>query len=338
MSTPLRFGILGTARIATKVAAAVHACDDATLAGIASRDLSRAEAWAARHEANAFGSYDDLLASDDVDAVYVPLPPSMHAEWAVRAAQAKKHILCEKPLATNAEDAARIVAVCKEHDVHLMDATMWIHSPRAHDMQRHLRSGELGPLRRVTAAVGIDLEGYMRNNPAAPHDPELRVTHELGGGALLDLGWYGVGAAQWAFEDLPTRVFATTRERDGVDMNASAILWYAGDRMASFDCGFDIARRKWFEIIGTQGSIVCDDYVGPWDLEKQRFWTHDADMKATEHSSEPRRQEHCMVERFCEEVRSGERNPAWGERALQTQRILDALRLSSKEERIIELT
>jgi len=338
-TSPLRFGILGTARIATKLAAAIRDCDSARLHSIASRDLGRAESWASRHEAeHARGSYDELLEDEELDAVYVPLPPSMHAEWAVRAARAGKHVLCEKPLAANATDAERIVTACRDSGVHLMDATMWLHAPRTGDMERHLHSGEMGPLRRVTAAVGIDVEGYMKNNPAAPHDPELRLTSELGGGSLLDLGWYGVGAAQWAYGEMPTRVFATSRRRHGVDVNTSAILWYTQDRMASFDCGFDAARRKWFEIVGTRGSIVCDDYVGPWDVAKQRFWSHDAEMKPTEHASPPRRQELCMVERFCTEILSGERNPAWEERALQTQRILDALALSAAEERVVELT
>jgi len=344
MSNTVRFGILGTARIATKVARAIQASTGGELHAIASRDAEHATEWARRHEVpQCFGSYEALLDAPEIDAVYVPLPPALHCEWTTRAAAKGKHVLCEKPLSISVGEAERMVEACRENNVQLMDATMWLHTPREADMARHVRSGELGEPRRVTAAVGIELESYLRNNPprtppgANPHQHELRLQRDLGGGALMDVGWYCIGAAQWVFRDLPTRVFGTARYQGEVDMSFSGMLWYEGERMASFDCGFDIARRKWFEIAGTQGSLVCDDFVGPWDVQKQRFWTHDAEARPSEHVSEPAQQELCMIERFCQAVSSGKKETSWVNRSLDTQRICAALERSAREDRVVEL-
>ena len=122
---------------------------------------------------------------------------------------------------------------------------------------------------------------------------------------LGDVGWYCIRATLWAFGDLPQRVQATARYDRDVDSNLSATLWFSGERMASFDCGFDTTWRKWFEIAGTEGSLVCDDFVNPWDAAKARFWTHDSQGKAAQHDCPGCMQEVRMIEDFCDIVRSG---------------------------------
>ena len=327
----VRWGVLGTARIATKIAAAIRRVPGAELRAVASRSADRAAAWASEHgAAESFGAYDAVVDHPGVDAVYIPLPPSMHREWTVRAAERGKHILCEKPLAMNAAEAREMADACRSCGVQLMDGVMWLHHPRAADMLRPLRDGTLGELRRVTSAFTFFADRL------APDD--LRFQRALGGGSLLDLGWYCVGAALWAFGGLPERVHGTGRFRDDVDTNFSGLMWFGGDRAASFDCGFDVSARKWIEVAGTLGSLVCDDFTRPWNEEKPRFWLHGSGGKASEHVAAPRTQEVAMIERFCGIVRGGRIDEDWPSAAVRTQRVCDALAASARAGAVVELT
>jgi len=344
---PIRWGILGTARIATKVGRAIHRARGAALAAVASRDKSRAQAWIARHTSGnqsgeptdvafldsgthvaACGSYLELLENPEIDAVYIPLPPSLHCEWTCLAARYGKHVLCEKPLAMDLAEAQQMAEACAAANRQLMDGVMWAHHERTSAMREVIRSGALGSLRRVTA-------GFTNGATLRPDD--IRFDRELGGGALGDLGWYCVGALLWAFDELPQRVFATARFERDVDRNLSAMLWFGDDRMAAFDCGFDVVWRKWFEIAGTQGSIVCDDFVNPWDAAKARFWVHDSQGKGTQHLAANCVQEVRMIENFCDAVRSGHLNPAWPAASLAVQKVCDALAHSARSGTVVEL-
>ena len=344
----IRWGIIGTARIARKVAVAIHDTPGAELTAVASRSADRAAAWAEEHGVQrSYGDYESLLADNELDAVYIPLPPSMHAEWTIKAANAGRHVLCEKPLAMNADEARQMIEACRANNVQLMDATMWIHHPRAADMRRELAG--MGELRRVTSGFSIPLERYLAGNPShlasegATHsldgskDWELRLRPDLGGGALGDLGWYCVRAILWAFDDLPERVSATARWYNDVDLNLSATLWFTGDRMASFDCGYDMSVRKWFEVTGTKASLVCDDFVGPNDPSNMRFWTHAPPDRGVEHQSATPIQEQCMVERFCEIVRSGSLDTQWPDVSLANQIVCDALMQSARSGEAVDL-
>jgi predicted dehydrogenase len=344
---PIRWGILGTARIASKVGRAIHDAKGARLVAVASREPARARSWIDQHTVNhpaadsklafltsgttvaSYGSYLELLRQPDIDAVYLPLPPSLHCEWTCCAAQHGKHVLCEKPLALNFAEAERMRDACQSADRQLMDGVMWVHHERTAAMRGILSSGTLGRLRRVTSAFSFNATEFPQDN--------IRFQRELGGGALGDVGWYCVRATLWAFDDLPEKVYATARYDRDVDMNLSATLWFPGERMASFDCGFDTTWRKWFEIAGSNGSLVCDDFVNPWDASKARFWTHDSQGKATQHVHPGCIQEVRMIEKFCEIVRSGVIEAVWPADSVATQRVCDALARSARSGRIIDV-
>jgi predicted dehydrogenase len=329
--TTIRWGVLGTARITARIAPALSQAEGSSLTAIASRSPERAAAWASEHRVSrVFDSYAALLDDPEIDAVYIPLPPVFHREWTIRAAERRKHVLCEKPLALCASEAAEMAAACREHGVQLMDGVMWLHHPRAADMQRILQSGALGALRRVTAAFTF----FGSHLPQNDH----RYDPAMGGGSLLDLGWYCVGAALWAFEALPQRVYATARYRRGVDVDLSGLLWFGEDRVAAFDSGFETSMRKWLEIAGTEGSVVCDDFTRPWKPEKPRFWLHGADGKSAEHVSAAPLQEVAMIERFCELVRNGRPDEHWPQFAVDVQRVSDALAESARSQGVVELT
>jgi len=346
----IRWGILGTARIATKVAEAIHNASGSQLVGIASRDENRASQWAAEHDvAKTYGSYQSLLDDDDIDAIYIPLPPSMHHEWSIAAAERGKHILCEKPVALNANEVAEMTSACRQHNVQFMDGVMWVHHPRTRDMKADLTSGKLGELARLTSGFSFRMETYLQNNsmfsqrgnPPKTLDEaqptELRLQRDMGGGSLLDLGWYCCRASLWAFDELPQRVWASGRYVYDVDLSFSAVMWFNGDRMASFDCGFDKAWRKWMEIVGTEGSLVCDDFVNPWQTDKPRYWLHDQRGQGNEVVSAADVQEQLMVEHFTQAIVSGELNSDWPDIAWRTQRLCEALDQSARSGDIVEL-
>lgn len=342
---PICWGILGTANIASKVGRAIHLARGATLAAVASRERERARQWVERHtlgntaDAAVFlppganvatcGSYLELLEDPTIDAVYIPLPPALHCEWACRAAEHGKHVLCEKPIALNLAEAQRMADCCAAANRQLMDGVMWMHHQRTAAMRRVLDSGELGRLRRVTSAFSFSSRLDLQN---------IRLSAELGGGSLGDLGWYCIRATLWALGGLPERVWATARYERGVDMNLSAVMWFSGQRMASFDCGFDTIFRKWMEIAGEQGSLVCDDFVVPWDVEKARFWVHGDRGKVAEEKVGACVQEVVMIERMCEIARSGRLEPHWVDSLLATRRVCDALAQSARSGNVVELS
>jgi predicted dehydrogenase len=219
---------------------------------------------------------------------------------------------------------------CQLANRQLMDGVMWMHHERTPAMQKIFASGELGELRRVTSAFSFNAADFPSDN--------IRFQKALGGGALGDVGWYCIRATLWAFGGLPVKVWATARYDRDVEMNLSATLWFSDDRMAAFDCSFDTTWRKWFEVAGTKGSLVCDDFVNPWDAAKARFWTHDSQGKATQHDYPGCIQEVRMIENFCEIVRSGRQESKWVDAALATQNICDALARSARSGQAVEFT
>jgi predicted dehydrogenase len=253
----------------------------------------------------------------------------MHAEWTIKAAERGKHVLCEKPLAMNVREAEAMAAACREHGVQLMDGVMWLHHPRARDMLRPIQDGTLGRLRRVTSAFTFCWDEI-------PH-ADFRLRRESGGGSLYDLGWYSVGAALWAFGALPERVYGTARYYNDIDMSFSGLLWFADERMSSFDSGFDTGMRKWLEVAGTAGSLVCDDFTRAWNEDRPRFWLHGPQGKTAEHVSASPSQEVCLIEDFCAIVRSGRLNDHWPQIAVATQRMCDALDRSARTGEAVEL-
>lgn len=321
---PLRFAILGTARIARTVGPRLQACAASELVGVASRSAGRAAAFAQELQIpRSWDSYEAALNDPDIDAVYIPLPPSMHQEWTAKAAAAGKHVLCEKPLAMNADEVRQMTEVCQQHHVVLLDGVMWYHTPRATAIREIVASGQLGDLRQLTAVFTFRWDEFPADN--------VRMQRELGGGSLLDLGWYCVGAAVWLLEDLPQRVTARAQYHSDVDTHFNALLEFADGRMATVESGFDTVKRRWMEVAGTRQNLVCDDFTRPWDESRPRFWTHDNEGKATEHVIPHRPQEDHMIEAFCQLVQDGRTNHSWLELSHRTQLVCDALNRSARD-------
>lgn len=250
--TKVRWGILSTADIGMeKVTPAIQAAENCDVVAIASRSQENASAAAARLGIpTAYGSYEDLLADEDVDAVYIPLPNDMHAEWTMKAAAAGKHILCEKPLAMNAAQAEEMAAACEDAGVKLSEAFMYRLHPIWLEAVRLVRSGVIGELQAV--------QGWFSFYNDDPLNIRNRV--ENGGGAVMDIGCYNINSSRMLFDAEPERIQAAVR-RDpttGVDTLTSAILEFPGGGQASFTCTTRGEDCQSVNIIGTTGRIDMD--------------------------------------------------------------------------------
>jgi predicted dehydrogenase len=247
----VRWGVLSTANIATtKVIPGMRRAGGAELLAIASRDAGHARDTADRLEIpRSYGSYQDLLADPDVDAVYVPLPNHLHASWAIAAAEAGKHVLCEKPLAMTADDAQRMVDACDAAGVLLMEAFMYRLHPSWTAVREIVASGRIGRLRAVDSWFS-----YYNDDAT-----NIRNRTEAGGGALFDIGCYSVNLSRMLFGAEPDRVHGTVvRDVDlGVDVLTSGILGF-GDGVATFTCSTRTEPDQRVDVYGERGRISID--------------------------------------------------------------------------------
>jgi predicted dehydrogenase len=248
MST-LRWGILSTADIArTKVIPGFRKASRCSVEAIASREPGRAASVAAELGIpRAHGSYEALLADPDVDAVYIPLPNHLHAEWTIAAAQAGKHVLCEKPLALTAADAERMGDACRDAGVHLMEAFMYRLHPSWVAVRELVAAGRIGRLVAVDSWFS-----YFNDDP-----DNIRNKGDVGGGALFDIGCYCINLSRMLFEREPDHVQAWLRRdpASGVDVVTSAILGF-GDDVATFTCSTRSEPDQRVHVYGTTGRIT----------------------------------------------------------------------------------
>lgn len=250
MSQQLNWGVIGAAGINGAVVPAIQASSTGRVIAIASRDTVKAEAAALKYDIPTFyGSYEELLRDERIDAVYIPLPNHLHKEWTIRAAEAGKHVLCEKPLALNAAEAQEMVEASKKAGVQLAEAFMYRHQPRLERIKEVIRSGEIGELR--------GLRGAFTFNGAADKD-NVRFRVEWGGGSVYDVGCYPISAARYILGSEPLAATATalfSADHGDVDMMCSGLLEFPGDIALTFDCGMWADFRNSFEIVGTKGRI-----------------------------------------------------------------------------------
>jgi xylose dehydrogenase (NAD/NADP) len=248
MSEQLGWAILGCGRIARRaILRAVQQAECARLQGIASRDRHKALSWAREFGVPAaYGSYEEAFQDDRVQAVYIALPNELHAPWSIRAAEARKHVLCDKPLARNQDEALQMVEACRAKAVLLQEAFMWRHHPRSLRMAELLAEGAIGSLRLVRASFSFTIQ---------PDDWRLDPTR--GGGALWDIGCYGVNAARFFACSEPQRLEALAHWwKTGVDMTLTAELWFPeAPTIAQIDCSFEAPYRCHLELVGTEGVL-----------------------------------------------------------------------------------
>jgi len=256
----IRIGILGAARIAPRgIVTPANALLGAEVVAIAARGLERAQDFAAQHSIPmAFGSYGELLARDDIDLVYVALPPSAHREWCTAALANGKHVLVEKPFANNAQDATEMVAAARASGRHLIEAFHYRFHPLFEQALSSLRSGAIGRLRHIEAIF----------NAVLPDTPgELRYIEELGGGALMDLGCYCMHWIRTVAGDEPTIVSASAKcLAGGVDIETHAQLAFTSGPTATLECSMqphDGVLFRRLRVQGESGVLEIENPVSP---------------------------------------------------------------------------
>lgn len=248
MNRPLRLGILGAARIAVGFLAGARLSSRVEVVAVASRDMSRAREFARAHGIEKAMNYEEMLAAPGIDAVYIPLPHSLHAPWSIAAAKAGKHVLCEKPLALSEAEAVEMFAAADAARVVLLEAYPYLFQPQTHAIERLIAQGAIGEIQTMTAACGFTLDN--------PNDFRLDLAH--GGGALLDVGCYPVSFIRQIIGTRPSRISATARWINGVDQTSAATLEFASGAIAQVSCSFNTGLHRSALIAGSNGIIETD--------------------------------------------------------------------------------
>ncbi|KAJ7975517.1 Oxidoreductase family, NAD-binding rossmann fold protein [Quillaja saponaria] len=305
--TAIRFGILGCAQVSCKLSKAITQAPNATLHAISSRSIDKANKFAADNGLSPFvkiyGSYEAVLDDTDVDAVYIPLPTTLHLKWAVMAAEKRKHVLLEKPVALNVSDLDRIVEACEANGVQFMDGTMWMHHPRMPKMKQLLSdTHRFGQLKSIHSCITYNAGPDFMNN-------SIKVKPDLDAlGALGDIGWYCIRAILWAVDyELPKKVVAlhgTVCNEAGVILSCGSSLHWEDGKVATFYCSFLTYITFDIKALGTKGSLSLNDFVQPF-LENYGTFSEASEldyMKIEPGKWAPTPNEHVVSNEFPQEV------------------------------------
>jgi predicted dehydrogenase len=303
---------MSTARINRAVLERARQTDRAEVIAVASRDERRAQAYAREHGIErAYGSYEALLGDPDVEAAYISLPNSLHVDWSIRALEAGKHVLCEKPFSRRPEEVERAFATADSAGRLLMEAFMYRHHAQSRRLEKTVEGGAIGELRQLRSSFSFTL--------ADPAD--VRLSRELDGGALMDLGCYCISGCRMLAGEPELVVGRAHIGPSGVDLRFAALLQFSGDVYAQFHCGFDLPDDSGLEAIGSEGRVLVREpfrCIDPHlELNGERVDVEDVDRYLLQ------------LENFSSAIR-GEAEPLLGrDDALGQARVIDALYCSA---------
>ena len=325
---PVKWGILSTAKIGeTAFIPSARLTPGAEIVAVASRDQQKADGFARKHDIpTALEGYQALLDQADIDAVYISLPNTMHAEWTLRAAQAGKHVFCEKPLAVTAADGRDMVEACSAAGVLLFEAFVFVHHPQNIRLRHILDAGEIGPLRHIDASVSFVIRD--RNN--------IRMIKDLGGGSIYDGGVYPITFSRFVAGTDPLSVQAMMRfdEESGVDVWAALLLEYPGGVTSTLYCGFDGSGGPHALITGENGKIAVPSPYHPGPQSSFEVSGAKGRTENFDHGVPPFQP---AIDFFQQCIR-GERQPAYmADHAEGTLRVVEAAFESARSGRRVDL-
>jgi predicted dehydrogenase len=342
----LRIGFMSTAGIGRKNWKAILHSGNCTVVAVTSRNLNKSRDFICECQTvnpfdripDALGSYEELIASPDVDAVYLPLPTGLRKKFALRAAAAGKHIFCEKPCAANVAELEEMLAACRKNSVQFMDGVMFMHNPRLARVREILDDGNsVGPIRRIAAAFSFcPDEAFFRTN--------IRTDGALEpAGCLGDLGWYCLRIALWAMRwrlprEVTGRLLSQSENQPGrraTPTEFSGELIYDGGVSVAFYASFLAAKQQWVQISGQQGWLRLPDFIHPFDSYEPTFEVNEKTIRcAAEVKCPPgvdpmlgghaTAQDARMWRNFANQIFSGRLNDDWPAWSLKTQMVLDA--------------
>ncbi|MCW5850359.1 MAG: Gfo/Idh/MocA family oxidoreductase [Anaerolineae bacterium] len=329
-SRRLRWGIVGMANIALKaVLPAIQASRNGEILALSSRGFGKADAPAEQFNVpRVYGSYWEMLKDPAIEAVYIPLPNSLHREWTFEALARGKHVLCEKPLGLNADEAEAMRQAAAGSSFKLMEAFMYRFHPRMRELRRLVATGAIGEVRLVRAAFSFKMTRL----------PNIRLDPTLGGGAVMDVGCYGINFARYMMGQEPAEVFAFAQlgQSSGVDELLVAALRFPNGALAQVDCSFQIPRRMLAEVVGTEGRIEAPMAWLPGKAESVLHLERpDGSVETLTFPGVDQYQ--IMVEEFADAVLASRPVPLPPSDAVANMRVIDAVRESAREGRPIRL-
>ncbi|MFC7076879.1 Gfo/Idh/MocA family protein [Haloarcula halophila] len=324
----MRFGVLGTAAIGIDSVIPGIQASPHEVAAIASRDGDRAAAVADRLDIpTSYGGYEQLLDDDTLDAVYIPLPNGLHAEWVRAAADAGLHVVCEKPLTASAEETAAVFDYCEERGVTLMEAFMYRYHPLT-ERAVEVVDDELGPVRNVTSTFTFRM-------PDGAED--IRLDPDLAGGSVMDVGCYAVSAARLFLGD-PDRVYATTTDRRdcGVETEMAAVMSYGDGASARLQSGFETPLTQYYRVETTDGWLRAEPTfdVG---VDNPTELTYAVDGREVTERFDPVDHYRREIEQFADCVDSGATPRVDRTESVAIMRVIDALYESARTGQPVEL-
>jgi D-xylose 1-dehydrogenase (NADP+, D-xylono-1,5-lactone-forming) len=321
MTPPVKWGLLSTAGINDPVVKGCAGSRDIQFLAVASRDRERAREWAANHQIpRAFGSYSELLNDPDVEAVYISLPNSMHVEWSIRALEAGKHVLCEKPLGRDPAQVTNAFDQADRAGRHLVEAFMYRFHRQTDEIRKLIAAGAIGPLKHIRATLS-----FAMRSP----DTDVRTSASLDGGALMDLGCYCLSAFR-LFAGKPAYLDGyAVNEGFAVDLRFLGTLAAENGVTGQFDCGMTLPRRDALELVGEEGRIVVPD---PWHCRGEPFavQVRDRDMTVSVDPQDAYRAEFEAVSRA---IHAGEKLEFGRDDAVAQAAALATLLESAEEKR-----
>lgn len=355
----LRIGFLSTARIGRTNWKAIFNSGNCVVSAVASRDIGKSREFIRECQAEhpfepvpeALGSYEALIASAEVDAIYFPLPTGLRQEWIVRAAAAGKHILSEKPCATSSAELEATLAACRHHNVQFMDGVMFMHSPRLAKVREILDDGQsVGRIRRIASAFTFySGDDFFRGN--------IRVDGAMEpAGCLGDLGWYSIRFALWAMNwQLPLSVTGkilsqsdATGGRTPTPTDYSGELFFDGGVSVSFYSSFLTGHQQWVHVSGQNGWLLLPDFVHPFNSYEPEFQVNTQSVVVNGETECPpgtdpmvpghaTAQDARMWRNFANQIFSGKLNEEWPTWSKKTQQVMDACHESAKRGNPVEL-
>ena len=327
----LNWGILSTARIANlHVIPATQQSETGRVLAIASRSSEKASEFSDRFGIERhYGSYEELLADPDVDAIYNPLPNSMHLEWSIRAAEAGKHILCEKPLGVDVAECRQMIAAARKHGVLLIEAFWYRHHPQHQPVRDAIAEGRLGKIRQIRGYLHVDIANLSSN---------IRMSKELAGGTLMDGGCYPVNLCRWLYQAEP-RVVTAIMDVDpnhGVEVSFNGILDFGDGQVGLVSSGFKYARKVSYQVFGERGYALVEKFLNSDHDEATARLVIDG--RPCEYHFPPINAYTLQADAFAACLRNGTESLTPAEDAIGNMATIQALYRSSREGRHVSLT
>lgn len=331
VSSKISFGIIGCSRVAKKsFLPAIKDSEKAEIGMIGSRSKEKAIEYCKSFGCSSYGNYEDVVRNENIDVVYVSLPVGMHEEWAIKAAEAGKHVLCEKSSTISLESAKRMVAACKKNNVRLLEGFMFRYHPQHQKVMSMIKEEALGKLLMFQGHFGFP---FPENN-----DPKLNKG--LGGGSLNDSAAYPIYASRMLFGEEPISVACKLKmdQELGVDTKADILLNYSDGKVAFISSAFGAYFQSTYSLWGSKSYLkVKRAYAVPKDMRTSIFL--DKDDKISEIVIEPADHFKLMIDDFCNKILKGKSNKKKFEDDLLAQaRVMEAARTSNKQGRIVKIS